>query len=59
MGLGVRFVIRTSHKRGVTNMGISLGVMLGVYTAGVSIPIPSPTIRWAESLTENRSAELI
>lgn len=42
MGLGVRFVIRTSNKQGVANTGISLGVMLGVYTAGVSISIPSP-----------------
>jgi superfamily II DNA helicase RecQ len=42
LGLGVRFVIQKSHKREVTDMKISLGVMLGVYTAGVSISLPSP-----------------
>lgn len=54
MGLGVCFVI-DSHDQIAADMNISLGVMLGVYTAGVRI-FPSSHLR---VLTENRSAVLI
>jgi hypothetical protein len=59
MGLGVRLVLQNTPRLGNADRNISLGVMLGVYTAGVSNNSLSQIIQCAKLLTKNRSVALI